>query len=179
MPLAVTHFVIAVILITLFRDYFVKNKKDFPIYYVFMGGLAGLLPDIDFLFVWISYIFGYDSLGIHRTITHSLFFPLIFILFSLIFIKAKPFKINKSKITYSKLFLIISAGILMHLILDGLLSGSIIPFYPASNIEFGLDLVGLIPNANLRDFFFPTLDAILLILWISYLEYKHEISSFF
>ena len=97
----------------------------------------------------------------------------------MIFIKAKPFKINKSKITYSKLFLIISAGILMHLILDGLLSGSIIPFYPASNIEFGLDLVGLIPNANLRDFFFPTLDAILLILWISYLEYKHEISSFF
>jgi len=57
MPLAVTHFVIVVIIFTLFRDSFIKNKKDFPIHYVFIAGLATLLPDIDIAVYWISAFF--------------------------------------------------------------------------------------------------------------------------
>lgn len=47
MPLAVTHVLLTIIAVDLFRDYFLKNKRYFTIHTVFIAGIAGLLPDMD------------------------------------------------------------------------------------------------------------------------------------
>ncbi len=47
MPHAATHVLIPVIILEVFRHYFVKDRKLFPIHYVIIGGIAGLIPDLD------------------------------------------------------------------------------------------------------------------------------------
>lgn len=178
MPLAVTHFVISVIIFTLIRDYFIKNNKRFPVYYVFIGGLAGLLPDIDFAFYLVLSFFGFTYDQLHRTFTHNIFFSLIFVGLAGITKSLKSFKIGNKIFHYSTLFLVIAGGILIHLILDATVGGYIFPLYPFSDFVFGLNLPNYLPD-NIRGVFFPILDAVFLIFWISYLEFKHKISSFF
>src|SRR4030067_3414559 len=84
MPQAVTHFLIPVILLELFRDFFVKDKKAFPVHYVFIGGLAGLLPDLDIAVYYILSFFGFTLEEVHRTFSHNLFVPLIFVILGLL-----------------------------------------------------------------------------------------------
>ena len=52
MPQAVVHVLFAIIALDLVRDYLIKDKKKFPLHYVFIGGVAGLLPDIDIPVFW-------------------------------------------------------------------------------------------------------------------------------
>ena len=52
MALAVTHVLLTIIVLDLLRHY-VFDKKKFPRYLVVIGGIAGLVPDIDILFNWI------------------------------------------------------------------------------------------------------------------------------
>ena len=179
MPQAVTHLVIAVVVLTLIREHFVKKKKDFPIYYVFIGGLAGLLPDIDIAVYWLLYAFGFNYDAVHRTFTHNLFFPVVLFIFSGLTKNLKSFKIEDYKLKWHLLFFVIALGVFVHLLLDMIIAGGIMPFYPFDSYKIGFQLANLVPEGQLRILFFPTLDAILLILWISYLEYKHKISSYF
>src|SRR3989344_9018054 len=125
MPQAVTHFVITVIILTLIRERFIKKKKDFPMYYVFVGGLAGLLSDFDTIIYWFLYFAGYDYYDLHKTITHSLVFPLMFVLLGLITKKLKSFKIWGFKLKYFILFYIIALGTFIHLLLDGIIAGGV------------------------------------------------------
>ena len=76
MPQAVTHFLVVVILLELYREFFVKKKKSFPVHYVFIGGLAGLLPDLDIAVYYALSFFGFTIQEVHRTFSHNLFFPL-------------------------------------------------------------------------------------------------------
>ena len=69
MPLATTHFIATVVLITLFRDFFIKDKKKFPVHYVFIGGLAGLLPDVDIAFYWFYYFFGVEFISFSHNLS--------------------------------------------------------------------------------------------------------------
>ena len=50
MPYAVTHVLVAIILAEIIRDYIVKDKKKFPLHYILIAGIAGLLPDVDVVF---------------------------------------------------------------------------------------------------------------------------------
>ena len=95
MPQAVTHFLIPVILLELFRQIFIKDKKSFPIHYVFIGGLAGLLPDFDVAAYYVLSFFGFTINEVHRTFSHNLFVPLFFILLSGIFYKFKNKELMK------------------------------------------------------------------------------------
>jgi len=53
MPTAVTHVILTIILLDLFRDYLMKNHKRYlTLHTLFIGGVAGLLPDIDILLGW-------------------------------------------------------------------------------------------------------------------------------
>ena len=54
MPYAVTHVIFALVIADVIRDYVVRDKKKFPLHYVLIAGIAGLLPDIDILFDWFS-----------------------------------------------------------------------------------------------------------------------------
>lgn len=177
MPHAVTHVLIAIILLELYRDYFVKNKRVFPLHYVLIGGIAGLLPDIDVAAYYILYFFGFSYSEVHRVFFHNLFVPLIFVCFALVFYKFKSKELGERHLKLRNIFLVIAFGSLIHLILDVVISGTIVPFYPFSSLSFGLNLIKIAPLAW-QESILPSIDAILLVLWLIHLEIRHKISSF-
>jgi len=176
MPQAVTHFIIPVILLELYREFFVKNKKSFPVHYVFIAGLAGLIPDLDIAVYYFLSFFGFTIQEVHRTFSHNLFIPLIFFILGLFFWKFKNKELGEHHLKLKNIFFVISFGIFIHLLLDATISGIVIPFYPVSNLKIGLNLINLVP-ITWQSTILPTLDAILLILWMIYLEVKHKISN--
>ena len=172
MPYAVTHFLIPVILLELFRDFFIKDKKSFPIYYILIGGLAGLIPDIDYIFTLI-----YKTPIDHRLFFHNVWIPLIFLILGFIFYNYNPAFLRKKHLKLKNIFFIITFGTSVHLILDFILWGTIMPFYPLTSLGGGLNLIQHLP-AKLREEFCPILDAFLLVLWTSYIVVKHKLKEF-
>lgn len=167
MPQAVVHVLLTIICIDLFRDYVVKDKKKIPLHLVFIGGVAGLLPDIDIPMSWlVNDIFNFGVPIVHRTFTHTLFFPLIILAVSLAFLK-----FDKKK---SILFGVIAFGVFFHLVLDMIFAGYVMPFYPLSFYKVGLDLVGKIGLPSLIE----GLEAFILLGWLWHEEKKHKISDF-
>ena len=174
MPLAVTHTLIPLVLADIYRDHFAKKK--FNLHYVFIVGLAGLLPDIDVVAFWIMKIFKeVNIIDVHRTFTHSLFFPLLFLVFFLVTSKVKIKFLNKNKLKLNYVFLAVAFGTFMHLALDGFLSGGLKPFYPVSDYLFDYALITMDKFGNM---FFAGLDAILLVLWLIHEELNHKISDY-
>jgi|TARA_B100001971_G_scaffold51296_1_gene46469 membrane-bound metal-dependent hydrolase YbcI (DUF457 family) len=167
MPQAVVHVLFAIIAIDLFRDYVIKNKRKIPLFFVFSGGIAGLLPDADIPIYWLlNNLLGIQIEWFHRTITHSLFFPLMFFIIALLFLL-----INKR---YSIFFAIITFGVSLHIFLDFALAGYIMPFYPLSTATYGLDLLSKLGIISIME----GIDAIVLLLWLWHEEAKHKISDF-
>jgi membrane-bound metal-dependent hydrolase YbcI (DUF457 family) len=177
MPQAVTHFLIPLILLGLFQDFIVKNKKTFPIHYVFIGGLAGLIPDLDIAIYYLLSFFGFTIQEVHRTFSHNLFVPLLFVLLGFAFWNFKAKGLGKHHLKLRIIFFVMAFGIFTHLLLDAIISGMIMPFYPFSNFAIGLNLISLFP-LPWQNTIIPTLDAILLIFWMIYIEVKHKISDF-
>ena len=167
MPFAVTHVLASIILVDLYRDYVAKHKKYFTLHTVFIAGFAGLLPDIDLPWGYLLNFFGIE-LG-HRTITHTPLFGLIFLIPAIILWKNKKHKA-------AMYFFVISFGILIHILLDYIVSsdnGGIMFFYPLSTASYALDLLkGTSPT------FFAGIDAIILLLWLWHEEMKHKISDY-
>lgn len=177
MPYAVTHVLIAVILFELFRDYFVKNKGNFSFHYIFIGGIASLIPDFDIALYYVLYFLGFSIEQLHRTFSHTLLLPLIFFGLAFMSYNFKNKKLGEHHLKLRNIFLVIGFGILIHLVLDAVIVGRIVPFYPFSTYSFGIDLIKVFPlewQKNIMQSF----DAGLLILWIIYLEVRHKISSF-
>ncbi|MEK6892743.1 MAG: metal-dependent hydrolase, partial [Nanoarchaeota archaeon] len=79
MPQAVTHVLASAIAASVIRDKNKKDKKKFPLHYVLISGLAGLLPDLDVIAFWVLYFFGFTIDEVHRSFTHTIFIPLIFL----------------------------------------------------------------------------------------------------
>ncbi len=85
---------------------------------------------------------------------------------------------GKRHLKLSTIFFIFSVGSLIHLILDAVFSGMIIPFYPISSLAIGLNLISLFPKE--LEWMIPhTIDAILLFFWIFWMEFKLKISNYF
>ncbi|MEK6935782.1 MAG: metal-dependent hydrolase [Nanoarchaeota archaeon] len=177
MVYAVTHFLVVVLLLEIFRNFYVKDKKLFTIHYVFLGGLAGLLPDLDIVIFYILSFFGFTFNQIHRTFSHNLFVVLIFVILAVLFYHIKYEKLGYRHLKLRNIFLVIGFGIFIHLLLDAFIAGSIMPFYPFSYYSVGLNLINLVPQ-TWRQSILPSLDALMLIIWMVYLEAKHKISSF-
>ena len=167
MPYAVTHILIPILLAAIFRDFYLRkrDRKSFPLHYVLVAGLGGVLPDIDIPISFVLNYFGVANWNIHRLFTHSFIFPAIFFILFLAFSKvntrAKICNITKHKLKLSLLFIMISFGTLTHILLDN------------SFIYF----LNVFPQ-EIRHWIPATLDGILLVLWIVYLELKHKISDF-
>ncbi len=177
MPHAIFHIIFAIFIAEFIREYIVKDKKKFPLHYVFICGIAGALPDIDIAIFWILYFFGYTLPEIHRTFTHNLFFPLAFLLFALFSLKFKNKNLGKRHMKLHLIFLFISLGIFIHLFLDSIISGYIMPLYPLSTFSIGINLIGYLPP-TLNKLAEPCMDAGIFIFWLFWLEYKHKISDF-
>lgn len=178
MPHAVTHVLVPLIIAELIRDYFVKNKKNFPLHLVLIAGIAGLLPDIDIPIYWIlNSISGIHISDVHRTFSHTLFIPLLFLILAFAFKNVYIKYLSKHRLTLTNIFLMISLGTFVHVLLDGILLGSVMPLYPLLKFEFALNLVYLLPLA-IQQTFLPALDAVLLVFWLIHEELKHRISRF-
>jgi membrane-bound metal-dependent hydrolase YbcI (DUF457 family) len=179
MPQAVTHVLIALIIVSLIRDFYIskKDKQRFPLHYVLIAGIAGLLPDIDIIAYYGLSFFGFTIAEVHRTFTHTLFLPILLLIIAGLTWKIKSKELGKHHLTFHMIFLMLALGSIIHLFLDAFLSGRIMPIYPFSQYMINFSVVSYIP-ANLQSLFFPSLDAILLVLWLVYMEYRHKISDF-
>jgi len=176
MPQAATHLIIALVIGSLVRE-IVKDKKNFPIKYVLICGLAGLLPDIDVAAYWILYWFGYSLQEVHRTFMHTLFVPLIFLVFAIVIGKKARIQVEDKLLRWKYIFYMIFLGTIIHLALDASLAGQIKPFYPFSQLSIGNNITAYMPYP-LNTLFFSCLDAVLLVLWLVYLEKRYRISRF-
>ncbi|MFH0752126.1 MAG: metal-dependent hydrolase [archaeon] len=163
---AVAHILVPIILLDIYRNYIAKKK--FPLFYVVLAGFGGILPDIDVAVYWILHtLFGTPLSEVHRTITHTLFIPLLLIIIALIAYKfSKKFAWGTLAITF---------GYLIHLPLDFVFIGTIMPFYPISIARYGLNLI---PGTEIGSTIVVGIDAILLTLWIIYDFSKHNIKDF-
>jgi len=179
MPQGVTHVLIALILASFIRDFYIskKDKKNFPLHYVLIAGIAGLLPDLDIITFWILNFFGFTLSEVHRTFTHTLFLPIILLIIGILTLNLKNHTLGRHHLNLHMIFFMLALGSFIHLILDTGIAGTIRPFYPLSNIAVGWDITSIMPYP-LNNLFFPSLDAVLLVLWLLYVEWKHRISDF-
>jgi len=178
MPQVVTHILFPLILLAFFKDYYDKRHKNkFHLRYVLIAGIAGILPDLDIAAFWILNSFGFSIQEVHRTIAHAIFIPLIFFI---LFLVTKPLNLKptgKKQLRWPIIFLMISVGSFLHLFLDAILQGYVMPLSPFSSFSIGLNLFGYLPS-QLQGIAAPSLDGGLMILWLIYLEWKHKISDF-
>jgi len=167
MPLAVTHVLLAIIIVDLARDYYLK--KYLTLHTIFIAGVAGLLPDIDVPINWI--LNNNLELIQHGWITHTLAFSLIFLLIGAILLK-----FNKEKLaTYC---FVISFGIFLHIFLDYLLGGGryegIMWLWPFSTTTYKVHLLSKIGISNIP----AALDAVILLGWLWHEDKKHKIRDY-
>jgi membrane-bound metal-dependent hydrolase YbcI (DUF457 family) len=168
MPLAVTHVLIPIILVDLFRDHVLRKPKVLTNKFVYVAGLGGILPDMDLILQFLFTDLLKHSVPAHRIFMHNIWFPLAFFAFFLIahFLEKK---------TLSKVFLMLFVGFSIHLILDAALIGKIAPFYPLSSAMYGLNII---PEDIWIDVA-VVIDAVVLLAWLTHEEFKHKISDYF
>jgi membrane-bound metal-dependent hydrolase YbcI (DUF457 family) len=173
MPLAVTHVILTIIVIDIYRDYILKNKSKYLSGHVILiAGIAGLLPDIDVPLHWFLSLIGISvPILQHGGITHTILFGVIFIIPGYIFLKIK----NNKMATYC---FVITYGILFHLLLDSVLGGGgaegPMLLWPFTTHIYKLGILLWIPFQDT----FISLDAIILLLWLWHEEMKHKIRDF-
>jgi len=172
MPFAVTHVLLTVILVDLYRDYFTKHKKFFSLHTILIAGIAALLPDIDVPINWILGFFGkYFAIMQHGGITHTALFGLVFLIPGFVLLKKKKHKM-------AMYFFVISFGVLFHIFLDYLLGGGaaegIMWFWPLSTMAYKIHLLKEIGLSNIP----AALDAVILLGWLWHEEKKHKIKDF-
>ena len=151
MPFAVTHMLVPMILLDFLIDKILKIKRSkLPNKYILIAGIAGLLPDID---IPLSLVFG-STFITHRSITHTVWLPLTFLLFSSVFYFFKKHQL-------SAIFLMAFIGTSIHITLDLITAGVIPVFYPLSRSLIGLNLIPVSSATT----FYASLDAVLLFLY--------------
>lgn len=186
MPYAVTHVLVAIIIAELIRDYLVKDKKKFPLHYVLFAGIAGMLPDLDVLFVIFNHIPISSAItgrvtNLHPSFTHSILWIPIVLALSFLFLwlekKGKMRKTEKNLLKHhlsiSGILFIIALGLTVHLALDATLTGYLrIGFFTR---PIGLNLI---PFNQFGNMIAASMDAALLVLWLIHEEVRHKISRF-
>lgn len=171
---AVTHIILTIVLIDVFRDYFMKKK--FPTYIVLIGGIAGLIPDIDIVFSWIYNLINNTNVSFHGGITHSILFPIIFFAIGLVLYFEKTNIKNHTKIKKQKyrnwyiIAFVIAFGWFFHLFLDCMFGGYSMLLFPFYAVNFCPEL-GLFTQAS-------AIDAIILVIWLVHEEVRHKIKDY-
>lgn len=174
MPYAVAHVILTIVIADIYRDYI--SKKRFSMIYVFVAGIAGLIPDLDVPASWLyNLIFG-TNYNFHRIYTHSLLYAIIFFALALIFLalKKEDYKIakwNVPKGAIAMFFFALSFGWFMHIALDCSLAAdgylNLIPSLPLTFCPHPFS------NDVLAGF-----DAVILVLWLLHEQWKHKIKDY-
>lgn len=165
MALAVTHIILTIAFLDIFRHY-VFGKKKFPRYLLVVGGIAGLAPDLDIPLGWVLTLFTGDSVNIHGLFTHSIFFALLFAAIGAIFH-------YRTKMKWAKIFYVIAMGWVLHVILDCLFNAYLTFLWP-----FSINTTAFCPKGILQNYS-SSIDAIILVLWLLHEEIHHKIKCYF
>ncbi|MEK6970005.1 MAG: metal-dependent hydrolase [Nanoarchaeota archaeon] len=164
MALAVTHVIITIIVLDVFRHY-VFGKKKFPRYLLVVGGIAGLLPDIDVPLTWIYNLLMGTTGSLHGLFTHSILFPAIFLILTSVFFLQK-------KIKLAKISLVIFVGLFLHLLLDCLYGGYSTFLWP---MEIS---TAFCPQWGIKSYA-SAIDALILVAWLIHEEAHKLIKDYF
>ena len=160
---AVTHILFVIVLLDLFRHY-VFGKRKFPRYLLVVGGIAGLAPDVDIPLGWIYNLFTDTAVNLHGNFTHSIIFPLIFLIVAGILHYQDNMK-------WAKIFYVIAVGLFIHLLLDCMFGGYTTFLWPLSINT------GFCPQWGLQGYA-QSIDAIILVVWLVHEEINHKISDY-
>ncbi|MFC1666203.1 metal-dependent hydrolase [Nanoarchaeota archaeon] len=179
MAYAVTHMLVAILAIEIYRNFFVKNNKIFPRYYILIAAIAGLIPDLDIAAYYVLYFFGFSFNEVHKTFMHSIFIPIGLFFIGMFFYKTgfKSSRLRKHKLKISVIFFIFSAGAIIHLILDAIYI-EVSFLYPLVKTGIGLNLMSLIP-VGLQELVPATIDGVLFLLWLMWMEFKLKVDNYF
>lgn len=165
MALAITHVLIAIVILDIFRHY-VFGKKKFPRYLLVVGGIAALAPDIDVIFGWLASLIIGQPVSLHGLFTHSIIFPIIFLIIGIIFH-------YKNNIKWASIFYVISFGLFIHISLDCLYGGE--PWklflWPSSILPTFCPRWNIYPYGE-------GIDAIILVFWLIHEEIHHRIKDY-
>jgi len=165
---AVTHVLLTIILVDIYRDYIAKKK--FSLFYVYLAGFFAILPDID---LPIGVILGKD---IHGSITHWIYFPIFAFILSYAFYRyylsvkntKKNEKLKQKYYTVYMVLLFAGVGLISHSILDCAFGGYQF-FYP-----FSFNFCPQVLNQGMAIW----ADAIILVSWLIWEWRKHNIKDF-
>lgn len=163
MGLAVTHVLITIILLDLFRHY-IFGKNNFPRYLLVVGGIAGLIADIDLPLAWVYNWITNSQISFHGQFTHSFVFPLIFLISG--FVLYRQQKENFAKISW-----VIAVGLVLHIILDCAYGGYTTFLWPLNISTTFCPKWGISNYAS-------GIDAVLLIVWIVHEEVHDKIKDY-
>jgi membrane-bound metal-dependent hydrolase YbcI (DUF457 family) len=165
MPNAVMHVILTIIVVDVFRDYFLPKQylNKFPRWMVLFAGIAGLIPDIDMPISWVYDLITGSSFTFHGGISHSYIIAVV-ILFIAGFFYAK----NQN--TIALLFALLSFGYGFHITLDVVFLGTYMPFLPFSDYTF--------PSRGFSYEQMAGFDALLLVAWLVHEEIKHKLTDY-
>lgn len=175
MPFAVAHVLVPIILVDLIRDHVFKKPKLLPNRYVFLAGVAGLITDAALPIVVALNNFFKMGIPSHRLMLHNIWLPLSFLAFFAIF----QYIVKDRK--FALVFLMLFTGTSIHLILDAVLTGDVMPLYPLNTETVNWNLIGYISSISgiSMTTILVSMDAMLLLFWLWHEEYEHHISDYF
>ncbi len=159
---AVTHVILTIVLVDIFRDYLLKKK--FPRYIVLIAGIFGLMPDIDIPLSWLYSLITGQYYSFHGGITHSIIIPIIFLLIGLFL------WYRKGKRNTRIIFFVVSFAWFFHLLLDCSFGGYSLLLFPFYSGNF-------CPEFNIQQYA-SAIDAIILVLWLIHEEVTHKIKDY-
>lgn len=162
MALAVTHVILTIVVLDLFRHYWF-GKRRFPRYMLVIGGIAGLFPDIDIPLSWVYNLFTGASTSFHGLFTHSIVFPILFVIIGAILHYKKNHK-------WAKIFYIVAFGWFFHLVLDCMFGGYKTFFWPVFFPSY-------CPQWGISSYA-TSIDAIILVAWLIHEEVHKKIKDY-
>ncbi len=108
--------------------------------------LGGIAPDLDFILIWVNYIYPSNFLIVHRGLTHTFFFGFLTALFVLYIASRGPAKNAIGRFVDFDVELSLAAlaltyaGVLSHLFLDYLTTRGVPLFYPIYSARLSADI---------------------------------------
>jgi hypothetical protein len=138
MPLAATHIIITLAVVEGLRRIF-----RFPKRFVLLGGIFGLLPDLDIPAALVLNLVTGGNYYFHKTYTHSFALALLFFVAAAITSTLRFQQLHLGKLIVSKITLVAGLGLagvgwVMHNILDCWLSiGTVPSWLPGSTERIG------------------------------------------
>ncbi len=117
------------------------NKRDLTALVV-----GGIIPDLDFLILWINYLYPSDLLLTHRGITHTLIFGLLLSLIMLYILSRGKVKSAINRLAdfdislTGRALIFVYVGVLSHLLLDYLTTWGVPLFYPLDASRVSADI---------------------------------------